>query len=107
MDRGSFITAAGASALAASPLTSALARTSHAQSANGSSRISELERNTAIAMWDFSWILRHHPNGSFENWDQVLEGLAERGYDSIRMDCMPQFVAADADVDAPLLLMMR
>jgi len=48
-------------------------------------------------MWDFSWILRHHPNGSFENWEQVLEGLALRGYDSIRMDCMPQFVAADTN----------
>lgn len=65
--------------------------------ADGSSKISELKKNTAIAMWDFSWILRHHRYGSFENWDEVLEGLAERGYDSIRMDCMPQFVAADTD----------
>ncbi len=60
-------------------------------------RVSQLSRPTAIAMWDFSWILRHHRYGSFENWDEVLEGLAERGYDSIRMDCMPQFVAADSD----------
>jgi len=60
-------------------------------------RISRMNANTAIAMWDFSWILRHHPGGSFENWEQVLEGLAERGYDSIRMDCMPQFVASDTN----------
>jgi hypothetical protein len=60
-------------------------------------RVSHLNKPVAIAMWDFSWILRHHRYGSFENWDQVLEGLAERGYDSIRMDCMPQFVAADSD----------
>ncbi len=60
-------------------------------------RVSQLSRPTAIAMWDFSWILRHHRYGSFENWDKVLEGLAERGYDSIRIDCMPQFVAADSD----------
>ncbi len=60
-------------------------------------KISELKRNTAIAMWDFSWVLRHHRYGAFENWDAVLEGLAERGYDSIRIDAMPQFVAADSD----------
>jgi len=62
-----------------------------------SSKISKMGKNTAIAMWDFSWILRHHRYGEFENWDAALEGLAERGYDSIRMDVMPQFVAADTD----------
>ena len=46
-------------------------------------------------MWDFSWILRHHRYGEFENWDMVLEGLAERGYNAIRIDAMPQYVAAD------------
>jgi len=51
----------------------------------------------AIAMWDFSWILRHHRYGEFDNWDRVLEGLAERGYNSIRMDAMPHMVAADTD----------
>lgn len=95
MDRRSFVTAAGAGALAAGPLGRAFAKAVSVRQKTG--RISELKKNTAIAMWDFSWILRHHPGGSFENWEQVLEGLAERGYDSIRMDCMPQFVAADSD----------
>lgn len=48
-------------------------------------------------MWDFSWILRHHKYGEFENWDVVLEGLAERGYNAVRIDAMPQFIAADTD----------
>jgi len=48
----------------------------------------------AIAMWDFSWILRHHPYGEFENWEQVISGLAERGYNAIRMDAMPHFVVS-------------
>jgi len=82
-------------ALAATPFANALGQVSNFQ--NQSGRISQLKKNTANAMWDFSWILRHHPNGSFENWEQVLEGLALRGYDSIRMDCMPQFVAADTN----------
>jgi len=60
-------------------------------------RVSQLKKPVAIAMWDFSWILRHHRFGEFEDWDQVLEGLADRGYNAIRMDAMPQFVAADTD----------
>ena len=61
------------------------------------SRVSQLQKPVAIAMWDFSWILRHHKFGEFEDWDQVLQGLADRGYNAIRMDAMPQFVAADTD----------
>jgi hypothetical protein len=59
--------------------------------------ISKTEKPLAIAMWDFSWILRHHRYGEFENWDKVLEELAERGYNAIRIDAMPHFVAAESD----------
>lgn len=58
--------------------------------------LNTLKKPLAIAMWDYSWILRHHRYGEFENWDAVLEGLAERGYNAIRMDAMPQFVAANS-----------
>ncbi len=60
-------------------------------------RVSELKTPLAIAMWDYSWILRHHRYGEFENWDKVLEELAIRGYDSIRIDAMPQFIASDTN----------
>ncbi len=63
-------------------------------------RVSNLKKPVAIAMWDFSWILRHHRYGEFENWDMVLEGLAERGYNAIRIDAMPQYVAKDTNGDA-------
>ncbi len=59
--------------------------------------VSKLKKPVAIAMWDFSWILRHHKYGDFQEWDRVLEGLAERGYNAIRMDAMPQFVASTID----------
>ncbi|MDR3094848.1 MAG: hypothetical protein LBU62_09455 [Bacteroidales bacterium] len=59
--------------------------------------VSQLKKPVAIAMWDYSWILRHHRYGEFENWDKALEGLAERGYDAIRMDAMPQFVVSSKD----------
>jgi len=77
-------------------LSSAIAKPSPPETLNPDS-VSRLERPVALAMWDFSWILRHHRHGEFEDWDRVLDGLAERGYNAIRMDCMPQFVAADTD----------
>lgn len=59
--------------------------------------LDKLKKPLAIAMWDFSWILRHHRYGEFENWDKVLNELAVRGYNAIRLDVMPQYVAADTD----------
>ncbi|MGI8637639.1 MAG: cellulase-like family protein [Segetibacter sp.] len=59
--------------------------------------LDKLKKPLAIAMWDFSWILRHHRYGEFENWDKVLHELAERGYNAIRLDVMPQYIAADTD----------
>ena len=99
MERRKFInlTAAGTGALITGPLAGAEIYKPLHMAAKDSTRISRLKQNTAIAMWDFSWILRHHRYGEFENWEAALEGLAERGYDSIRMDAMPQFVAADTD----------
>ncbi len=59
--------------------------------------ISKVKKPLAIAMWDFSWILRHHKYGEFENWEKVVSELSERGYNAIRMDAMPQFVATNND----------
>lgn len=57
--------------------------------------ISTFKKPLAIAMWDFSWLLRHYEGGGFEDWDKVLSELARRGYNAIRMDCFPHLVAAD------------
>lgn len=99
MERRRFIhlTTAGSGAIMSGPLVRPGASNSATAALKVNTKISELKHNTAIAMWDYSWILRHHRYGEFENWDAALEGLAERGYDSIRMDAMPQFVAAATD----------
>lgn len=99
MERRSFLnlTAAGTGALMTAPLAGFDQNSIAPELLKGIAGISKSMKNTAIAMWDYSWILRHHRYGEFENWDLVLEGLAERGYDSIRMDVMPQFVAAGTD----------
>ncbi len=72
-------------------------RSSGKQGKSGIVPISLQQKPLAIAMWDFSWILRHHRYGEFEDWDRVLEGLSDRGYNAIRIDAMPQLVVSDSD----------
>jgi len=79
------------------PLISGESGLKQAKTGNYLPKLSELKKPLAIAMWDYSWLLRHHKYGSFEDWNKVLNELVERGYNAIRIDCMPQFVAAGND----------
>jgi hypothetical protein len=54
-------------------------------------------RPYAITMWDFSWLERRWPGAGYENWDQALDELADRGYDAVRIDAFPHLVSADPD----------
>lgn len=60
-----------------------------------------LKEPAAIAMWDFSWLLRHEPGhevgSEFADWDKVLDGLVERGYNAIRLDAFPALIAAEPE----------
>lgn len=51
-------------------------------------------RPLAITMWEFSWLERRWPGAGYEDWDQALSELVERGYDAIRIDAFPHLVAA-------------
>ena len=42
-----------------------------------------------IAMWDFSWLTDQGKGGSFENIEKRVEEAAERGYNTLRIDCFP------------------
>ena len=57
----------------------------------------EIKHPYAIAMWDFSWLERRSDGSGFEDWDAVLEGFVERGYDAVRIDAYPHLVASDPD----------
>lgn len=57
--------------------------------------LKQMKNPLAIAMWDYSWMLRHHQFGDFEDWDLVLDGMLERGYNALRIDCFPHLIAAD------------
>ena len=49
-------------------------------------------RRLTIAMWDVAFALRHGPNGSFADYDRVLDDAVERGYNTLRIDPMPQWL---------------
>ena len=89
MNRRSFLqtgmTALGSAAL---PRFSPPAADRRSQAGEGST-VSSVRSPLAIAMWHFSWLLRHHRLGEFADWDWALDGLAERGYDALRIDGSP------------------
>jgi hypothetical protein len=50
----------------------------------------------AVTMWDFSWLLRRFGDeAEYSDVDQVLDELADRGYDVVRIDAFPHWIAAD------------
>jgi len=57
----------------------------------------KVDRPYAMTMWDFSWLERRWSGAGYECWDRALDELAERGYDLIRLDAYPHFVAANKD----------
>jgi len=53
----------------------------------------------AITMWDFSWIERRWPGAGYEDWNQALDELQERGYDAVRIDAFPHLLSVDPDAE--------
>lgn len=43
-------------------------------------------------MWDQAFLLRHMEGESFADWDRVLEETVDRGYNTVRIDPMPQVI---------------
>jgi hypothetical protein len=49
-------------------------------------------RRLTMAMWDTAYALRHQPGGGFANYDRVLDEAVERGFNTLRIDPMPQWI---------------
>lgn len=60
-----------------------------------SKELFRIDRPFAITMWEFSWIERRWPGAGYEDWNQALSELKERGYDAIRIDAFPHLMAKD------------
>ena len=43
----------------------------------------------AISMWDFSWLFGNCPGGAYEDLERRVAEAAERGYNTLRIDCFP------------------
>lgn len=43
----------------------------------------------AISMWDFSWLFANCPGGAYEDLERRVAEAAERGYNTLRVDCFP------------------
>ena len=56
-----------------------------------------IPRRLTIVMWDQAFLFRHMPGRSFEDYDRVLDETVERGYNTLRLDPMPQYI----DLDCP------
>jgi len=56
-------------------------------------RISQINKPYAITMWDFSWIERRWTGAGYEDWELILDELADRGYNAVRIDAFPHFIA--------------
>ncbi|MGH9584763.1 MAG: cellulase-like family protein, partial [Bryobacteraceae bacterium] len=95
MNRRTFLTAAAAAAVSSS-----------AQPAvpnPSGKRLREIKRPLAITMWDFSWLERRWPGAGYEDWDRILDQLAARGYNAVRIDAFPHLVAAAPDREWELI----
>lgn len=69
------------------PMTMAAAPTALA----ASRRNTYFDKGTrlAISMWDFSWLFANCPGGAYEDLDRRVAEAAERGYNTLRVDCFP------------------
>ena len=43
----------------------------------------------SIAMWDFSWLMGQYRGGIYEDIERCVAEAAERGYNTLRVDCFP------------------
>lgn len=98
MDRRSFIRSALTSALVTvmvpESLSAKLIGEKNLEPKLGKHKVPGKKYCRAITMWDFSWLERRWPGAGFENWNEVLDGLVERGYNAVRIDAYPHLISA-------------
>jgi hypothetical protein len=79
------------------------AETQHEDPDLGTARKDPKPYPLAITMWEFSWLERRWPGAGYEDWDQALTELVERGYDAIRIDPFPHLIYHDPEKEYLLL----
>ncbi len=49
-------------------------------------------RRLTIVMWDQAFLMRHARGESYQDYDKILDETIERGYNTLRLDPMPQLI---------------
>jgi len=49
-------------------------------------------RRLTMVMWDQAFLMRHQAGSAFEDYDRVLDETIERGYNTLRLDPLPQLI---------------
>ena len=49
-------------------------------------------RRLTILLWDQAYLMRHAPDEAYADYDRVLDEALERGYDTLRLDLLPQLI---------------
>ncbi len=52
-------------------------------------------RRMTVIMWDQAFLVRHIPGESFADYDRVLNEAKERGYNTLRLDPLPNLIELD------------
>lgn len=61
---------------------------------SGGANGADEELALAVTMWEFSWLVRRSgAEAEYADWDRVLDELALRGYNCIRLDAFPHLIA--------------
>jgi Sugar-binding cellulase-like len=74
---------------AALPVTMATAPRADASTASPGNNYFDKGTRLAISMWDFSWLFANCPGGAYEDLERRVAEAAERGYNTLRVDCFP------------------
>ena len=57
-------------------------------------------RRLTIAMWDTAYMVRRNTQDPFKDWNQAMEDLKERGYNTVRIDAFPGIIdPVDPDME--------
>jgi hypothetical protein len=49
-------------------------------------------RRMTVIMWDTMFLLRHAAGSDAEDYDKLLDDTVERGYNTVRLDPLPQYI---------------
>ncbi|HTV42278.1 MAG TPA: cellulase-like family protein [Candidatus Sulfotelmatobacter sp.] len=89
--RRNFLKTASLALPLATALPTTMAAAPQAEASAGSRRNTYFDKGTrlAISMWDFSWLFANCPGGAYEDLERRVGEAAERGYNTLRVDCFP------------------